>query len=168
MIPVAADHLRTLIALMRDAGVSRHFGMMFTKAQIERHAKVKKTDELIAIVEALGGWPTVMKLLKANEATLIDTELAEAQGRLSYAYLIASIGGSKRTYVGWTHDVVARLKAHNTGRGAKATRGRQWELLFAESFSTKEAAMSAEYFMKKNQPFRAQAAKHARGMATVG
>jgi len=33
------------------------------------------------------------------------------------------------TYVGWTTDVKRRLKQHNTGTGARSTRGRVWVLL---------------------------------------
>ena len=69
-------------------------------------------------------------------------------------------GGRPRTYTGWTHDIQARLDKHNTGRGAKATRGRQWELLHSESFKTRGAAMSREAALKKQlrtQPeFRAE------------
>ncbi|MFP1646834.1 GIY-YIG nuclease family protein, partial [Pontitalea aquivivens] len=31
-----------------------------------------------------------------------------------------------RTYVGWTLDLDRRLAQHNSGTGAKSTRGRAW------------------------------------------
>ena len=36
------------------------------------------------------------------------------------------------TYVGWTTDVERRLIQHNTGIGARTTRGRAWVLLHIE------------------------------------
>ena len=66
--------------------------------------------------------------------------------------MIASINDNKqRTYVGWTHDVEARLRRHNNGTGAKATRGRQWVVIFTESYKTRGDAMKAEYALKHNR-----------------
>ncbi|MGC6475901.1 MAG: GIY-YIG nuclease family protein [Parvibaculales bacterium] len=82
-----------------------------------------------------------------------------------YVYVLGSRsdgakGGSVRTYTGWTHDVEARLAKHNQGIGAKATRGRQWVLLYTESFKTRSAAMSREAKLKKelrqNPEFRSK------------
>ena len=46
------------------------------------------------------------------------------------------------TYVGWTSDVARRLAQHNSGKGARTTRGRVWVLLHSEWFS--DAARSHE------------------------
>ncbi len=86
-----------------------------------------------------------------------------------YVYVLGSRSNSAksgaksstvRTYTGWTHDVEARLAKHNQGIGAKATRGRQWVLLYTESFKTRSAAMSREAKLKKelrqNPEFRAK------------
>ena len=58
------------------------------------------------------------------------------------------------TYVGWTLDLDARLAAHNAGKGAKTTRGRQWRLVYAEKHPTKTEAMSREYHLKRDRRFR--------------
>ena len=39
----------------------------------------------------------------------------------AYVYMVRCAGG--QLYTGWTNDPGARLHAHKTGRGAKATRG---------------------------------------------
>jgi putative endonuclease len=62
------------------------------------------------------------------------------------------------TYVGWTNDVARRLKQHNAGKGARTTRGRVWVLLHSEWFSTKRAAMSREWHLKRDRKFRKQLA----------
>jgi len=72
-----------------------------------------------------------------------------------YVYILGSLGaGGPRTYVGWTNDLDARLTAHNTGRGAKSTKGRTWTLLYAERFPTKSQAMSREWHLKRDRKFR--------------
>ncbi|HJN60709.1 MAG TPA: GIY-YIG nuclease family protein, partial [Alphaproteobacteria bacterium] len=47
-----------------------------------------------------------------------------------YVYVLGSGDkGGFRTYVGWTTGLEARLEQHNSGKGARSTRGRSWQLL---------------------------------------
>ena len=71
-----------------------------------------------------------------------------------YVYIIGSNQPRKRTYVGWTTDISKRLKAHNTSKGAKFTRGSQWILLHKEELKTKSDAMKREIELKKDKNFR--------------
>ena len=71
-----------------------------------------------------------------------------------YVYIIGSIQPRRRTYVGWTTDISKRIKAHNTSKGAKFTRGSQWKLLYKEKFETKSEAMKREIQLKKDRNFR--------------
>ena len=68
-----------------------------------------------------------------------------------FVYIIGSVD---RTYCGWTTDLDRRLKAHNNGTGAKATRGRQWTLLYAERYQNRGEAMSREWHLKRDRRFR--------------
>jgi len=70
-----------------------------------------------------------------------------------FTYVLASSDAS-RTYVGWTTDLIARLAAHNEGRGAKSTRGRKWQLIYSEKFRNKSDAMSREWHLKRDRSFR--------------
>lgn len=70
-----------------------------------------------------------------------------------YIYILGSRDG-RLTYVGWTVDLDARLKQHNAGTGAKSTRGRQWDILYAERLQTRSAAMSREWHLKRDKAFR--------------
>lgn len=70
-----------------------------------------------------------------------------------FTYVLASSDGG-RTYVGWTTDLEARLAAHNDGKGAKSTRGRQWRLIYSEQFRNKSDAMSREWHLKRDRAFR--------------
>jgi putative endonuclease len=58
------------------------------------------------------------------------------------------------TYVGYTKDLKNRISLHNKGKGAKFTRGRQWKLIYKESFQSKNKAISREYYIKNNQILR--------------
>jgi len=72
-----------------------------------------------------------------------------------FVYVIGSRrDGGSRTYVGWTTDLDRRLEQHNTGTGAKSTRGRTWVLLYAERFETRRDAMSREWHLKRDRAFR--------------
>lgn len=66
----------------------------------------------------------------------------------NYTYILRCSDGT--LYTGWTNDIEKRLKDHNSGRGAKYTRGRlPAELVHLEIFATKEEAMSREYEIKR-------------------
>ena len=70
-----------------------------------------------------------------------------------YVYILKTLDGYlNKTYVGYSIDVNSRLKKHNSSKGAKATRGYKWNIIYKKRFSTKSAAMSFEYFLKKKIP----------------
>ena len=72
-----------------------------------------------------------------------------------FVYVIASErDGTCRTYVGWTTDLDRRVAQHNAGTGAKSTRGRDWVLLYAERFETRNDAMSREWHVKHDKKLR--------------
>ncbi len=58
------------------------------------------------------------------------------------------------TYVGYTNNLQKRLKAHNSSKGAKFTRGKKWKIIFKKQYKTKVRAMKEEYKLKKNYLLR--------------
>ncbi|CQR47499.1 GIY-YIG nuclease superfamily protein [Paraliobacillus sp. PM-2] len=53
-------------------------------------------------------------------------------------------------YTGYTNNLFRRLAMHESGKGAKYTRGRGPFLLkYYEAFQTKEEAMKQEYYIKQ-------------------
>ena len=67
---------------------------------------------------------------------------------MNYTYILKCKDGT--LYTGWTNDLGKRVKAHNEGRGAKYTRSRTpVELVYYETFETKEEAQRREYAIKK-------------------
>ena len=66
---------------------------------------------------------------------------------MNYTYILRCADGT--LYCGWTNDLERRVKAHNSGRGAKYTKSRRpVTLVYFEEFSTKEEAMSREAHLK--------------------
>ena len=51
-----------------------------------------------------------------------------------YVYMLKSQGVKSVTYVGYTKDIKRRIALHNSGKGAKFTRGRTWRLVYKEIF----------------------------------
>jgi putative endonuclease len=77
-----------------------------------------------------------------------------------FIYILGSVGAPRRlTYVGWTTDMDKRLARHNAGKGARFTRGRQWELLYLEEAPDKREAMSREWHLKRDRDFRRRVAQ---------
>ena len=64
--------------------------------------------------------------------------------------MLRSKGYKPVTYVGYTNNMNNRLRLHNSGKGAKFTRGRKWKIIYKEKFSTKKEAISREFFIKHN------------------
>ena len=72
-----------------------------------------------------------------------------------FVYVIGSLKNSKpKTYVGSTKDLNERLKKHNSGKGAKSTKGRKWKIIYREIFNSKKKALRREYYLKKDRILR--------------
>ncbi len=71
-----------------------------------------------------------------------------------FVYMLKSIEKKSVTYVGYTKDVTKRLSLHNSGKGAKFTRGRKWKIIYKEFFKSKSKAISREYYIKNNRSER--------------
>ena len=77
-----------------------------------------------------------------------------------YAYMLKSIScGTNKTYVGYTNNLILRLKKHNSNKGAKSTKGYKWKIIYKKKFKTKNEAMSYEYKLKKNRALRREILK---------
>ena len=68
--------------------------------------------------------------------------------------LISKLKNTYVTYVGYTNDIKKRLNLHNTGKGAKFTKGKNWVLIYRKKDKDKSTAMKEEYKLKNNRIFR--------------
>ena len=72
-----------------------------------------------------------------------------------YVYMLISNHKNKViSYVGYTNNLYNRIKLHNSGKGAKFTRGRKWRLIYKEKLDSKNKAISREYYIKKDRTLR--------------
>lgn len=79
----------------------------------------------------------------------------------NFVYVLGCVDArGHKTYVGWTTDLDRRLEQHNTGTGARSTRGRQWVLLYAERYQTRNEAMSREWHLKRDRRLRKMLAEN--------
>ena len=78
-----------------------------------------------------------------------------------FVYLITSKDKNKKkfSYVGYTVNIKKRLNLHNSGKGAKFTRGKKWKLVYYEQYDSKSDAMKKEYKLKKNYKLRKELIK---------
>ena len=68
--------------------------------------------------------------------------------------MLKSKGIEPITYVGYTNNLKKRLDLHNSGKGAKFTRGKKWTLIYKEMHKSKSKAISREYYIKNNRKLR--------------
>ena len=73
-----------------------------------------------------------------------------------FVYLIVSNlkKNKKISYVGYTNNLKKRLSLHNSGKGAKFTRGKKWKLVYYKKYDSKAVAMKNEFLLKKNYRLR--------------
>ena len=79
-----------------------------------------------------------------------------------FVYLIVSKLKNKKklSYVGYSKDLKKRLSLHNSGKGAKFTRGNKWKLVYYEKHDSKSDAMKNEYKLKKDYILRKKLIKN--------
>ena len=69
-----------------------------------------------------------------------------------FVYLLININKNRVvSYVGYTNNLNLRLNRHNSGKGAKSTRGFKWKIIYKKKFNLKCEAMSYEYKLKKDR-----------------
>lgn len=67
---------------------------------------------------------------------------------MNYVYILKC--SDNTLYTGWTSNLENRIKVHQSGKGAKYTRGRlPIELVYYEKFEDKILAMKREYEIKQ-------------------
>ena len=71
-----------------------------------------------------------------------------------FVYMLKSQTLKPVTYVGYTNNLKKRLGQHNSGKGAKFTRGRKWKMIYKEEYQLKKEAISREYYIKHNRSLR--------------
>lgn len=67
---------------------------------------------------------------------------------MNYTYILKCKDNTY--YTGWTNNIEKRIQDHNDGKGAKYTKARRpVELVYYETYETKEEAMKRECAIKR-------------------
>ena len=72
-----------------------------------------------------------------------------------FVYMILSRQKDKWiSYVGYTNNIRNRILLHNSSKGAKFTKGKEWRLIYFKKYRNKLDAMKNEYKLKKDNKLR--------------
>jgi len=72
-----------------------------------------------------------------------------------FVYMILSKQKDKWiSYVGYTNNIRNRILLHNSSKGAKFTKGKEWRLIYFKKYRNKLDAMKNEYKLKKDNKLR--------------
>ena len=63
-----------------------------------------------------------------------------------YVYMLKSLQKKSVTYVGYSKSLQKRIALHNSGKGAKFTRGRKWKLIYKEKMNSKSKAIYLTFY----------------------
>ena len=78
-----------------------------------------------------------------------------------YVYILISLNKKPYlTYVGYTNNLKNRLFLHNSSKGAKFTRGREWKFIYIKKFALKSDAIKYEYKLKHDKKKRSEIKKN--------
>lgn len=79
--------------------------------------------------------------------------------KFSYVYILQSESDLKHYYTGFTEDLNARLKAHNSGQVSHTSKYKPWRMKTAIAFIDRKKALDFETYLKSPSG-RAFAKKH--------
>src|SRR5262245_24361540 len=70
-----------------------------------------------------------------------------------YVYVLESIS-EQTLYIGYTTDLLRRLKEHNEGKNQSTKHSRPWKVIFYEAYRDQSDAERREKYLKTNQGSR--------------
>ncbi|MBW2266030.1 MAG: GIY-YIG nuclease family protein [Deltaproteobacteria bacterium] len=73
---------------------------------------------------------------------------AAKRKKFFYVYILQSEGEPPRFYTGFTEDLKARLKDHNTGKDPHTAKFKPWKIKTAIAFENREKALDFERYLK--------------------
>ncbi len=65
-----------------------------------------------------------------------------------YVYMLRSINFPDKTYVGFSENLKARMRAHNAGESKHTAKFAPWQLISYHAFADKRKAQEFEYYLK--------------------
>ncbi len=68
---------------------------------------------------------------------------------MHYGYILKSLKRVDELYIGYTPDLVERIKKHNAGKALATKRYRPWKLVYAEIYASELDARDREKKLKQ-------------------
>ena len=68
--------------------------------------------------------------------------------KFHYVYILQSESDPQRYFTGFTEDLDARLKAHNSGQVPHTRKQRPWQIKTAIAFTDRQKAIDFEAYLK--------------------
>jgi putative endonuclease len=66
---------------------------------------------------------------------------------MHFIYILQSLI-AKKSYIGYTDNIIKRLSEHNDGKGIFTKRYKPWKIIHLERFKTKKEAIKKEKYFK--------------------
>ncbi len=105
----------------------------------------------LRICDAMGGRPPDAEQLSRRS---VHRSLGVGgQVNMFYVYLLKSISNPEQRYIGQTDDLKKRLKDHNLGYSIHTAKYKPWELVNYFAFSSKQAALDFEKYLKSGSGY---------------
>ncbi|OQY08003.1 MAG: excinuclease ABC subunit C [Desulfobacteraceae bacterium 4572_123] len=67
-----------------------------------------------------------------------------------YVYMLRSISYPEQTYIGFSKDLKARIKAHNSGQSPHTSKYKPWSLITYLAFKERQKALNFEKYLKSH------------------
>lgn len=124
---------------------------MYTAAEMNDIKNIVKwLNSLPDEIELCVGGPRASECPEAYDTAkaVLEALFERINGKNHYVYILKC--SDNTFYTGYTTDPGRRVKAHNSGKGAKYTRSRRpVELIYTEEFDDKREAQRREYAIKQ-------------------
>ena len=122
-------------------GRTRDFGSLY-------HGSNPCAPTTLRVYDASCGRPHRRSSYREVVSTLALAKADRNKNQMFYVYLIKSISHPEQKYIGQTDDLKNRLKQHNAGYSIHTAKYKPWELVNYFAFSSKDAALEFEQYLK--------------------
>ena len=102
----------------------------------------------LRVRDASCGGPHRRSSYREVVSTVALAKADKNKNQMFYVYLIKSISHPEQKYIGQTDDLKNRLKQHNAGYSIHTAKYKPWELVNYFAFSSKDAALEFEQYLK--------------------
>jgi len=93
------------------------------------------------------------RVVELGEALSAGSDDSRNIAKFHYVYVLESIK-DKSLYIGYTSDLVARLKKHNDGLNLSTKSKKPWKIIHYEAYRNRDDVLRREKYLKTSQGSR--------------